>query len=105
MIAVSSFLLTLYDLIKRGKTKTAIDVIMRFFDRAMIKKNMQQCDEALRRLDPNRLNASMMLAVLCITEGLAEECPGRNSFYDRAMAALGKQRGQEIAKRLLEKHK
>ncbi len=53
----------------------------------------------------NKLSASMMLAVLCITEGLAEECPGRNSFYDRAMAALGKQRGQEIAKRLLEKHK
>jgi len=105
VVDVHRFLHTVYDSCQRDETQRAIDVILRFFDYAMINSKMLKCDEALRLLDPDRLGASMMMSVLCITEGLSHECPSRESFYARSISALTAQRGQEVAERLLRKHK
>lgn len=104
-VAVSSFLLDVYGLSARGETQRAVDAILRFFDRALSGREIPKCNDALERLDAKRLDASMMISVLCITEGLSQACPARETFYGAALRALASSRGHEAAERLLVKHR
>jgi hypothetical protein len=103
---VLAFLGGLYHLSRRGMDSQAIDSILRFFDQALIENKLEKCRETLRRLDPKKLDASMIKAVLVISgkarPWLYEE---RNGFFARAMASITAERGRQIAERLLVKHK
>jgi hypothetical protein len=104
-VEVHGFLGTLYNLADRNDTQRALDLILNFFDRAMVNRSLLKCDSALRAVDACRLNGAMMISVLCITEGLGEMCPARDFFYAKALEVLTKQRGRERAERQLSKYK
>ena len=103
---IRSFLLRVYRLTCEGFDRMAMDEIMSFFDDALIAGDTARCEKALERLDPERLNASMMLVALHIT-GKAKAWLGRSrdDFYSRAVTALAKERGRQQAERLLSKHR
>ena len=105
LLDLHGFLGTLYPLASRGDTQRAIDVILRFFDLAMINNNLLKCELLLWFLEPAKLGPAMIISVLCITEGLSQKCPARESFYNNAISSLAKQRGYEGAERLLKPYR
>lgn len=105
-VEVRLFLHRVYRLCRQGFDRMAMDEIMNFFDDALIEGDTVKCGKALEHLDPERLNASMMLVALHIT-GKAKAWLGsfRDDFYSRAVTALAKERGRQQAERLLSKHR
>jgi hypothetical protein len=102
---IRAFLDTVYMFNKQGRNHLAIDEILRFFDDALLAGNLDDCREALRRIDEGELSASMMKTVLVITGKAKAWLPERDEFFTRAMGALSKERGLPAAERLLNKHR
>jgi hypothetical protein len=105
LIEVHGVVRTLHALADQNETQRALDLIIRFFDGAMVNRKFLRCESALRIMKPSKLNGAMMISVLGITEGLGENCPARDAFYRSAIEALAEQRGRERAERLLRKFK
>ena len=103
-VEIPDFLNEIYHLSREKRNHLAIDAILRFFDEALLARDLLKCQETLRQMDAAQLSASMMKTVLVITGKARAWLPERTAFFERAMDALTATRGRADAERLLNKH-
>ena len=99
------FVQSIYSLHRQGKKQKALDMIMAYFDDAMIKRRIAQCDVTLSKIDARMIGSSMIITVLGITGAARAYLRERPDFIARALDVLADERGRANAERLLAKYR
>ncbi|MGO8898442.1 MAG: hypothetical protein ACLQU5_08835 [Isosphaeraceae bacterium] len=99
------FVQSIYSLHRQGKKQKALDMIMAYFDDAMIERRIAQCDVTLSKIDARMIGSSMIITILGITGAAKAYLRERPDFIARALDALADERGRAYAERLLAKYR
>jgi len=99
------FVQSIYSLHRQGRKQEALDMIMAYFDDAMIERRIAQCDVTLSKIDARMIGSSMIITVLGITGAARAYLRERPDFIARALDALADERGRAYAERLLAKYR
>jgi hypothetical protein len=97
---VQAFLEEVYDLGTRD-LQTATDRVFDTIDRLLCDGREEVCDQILARVEVARLPTALLRSFLTITAPAKGRLPSRPAFYARAYSELERQRGPDMAKRLL----
>jgi hypothetical protein len=97
---VRTFLEEVYDLGQRD-LQAATDKVFDTIDRLLCEGREGLCDEILASVEVGRLPSALLRSFLTITAPAKERLPSRPSFFAMAYPEVERQRGPEMAKRLL----
>lgn len=98
----SVLLSTVYDLYKCGREDYAIDVIFRHMDNLFVERNFEACDLILHKVNIKRISVVLMISFLTITAAYKADLKSRKLFYRCVKRLIIKERGEVVARRLLD---
>ncbi len=81
--------------------QSATDRVFDKIDRLLCDASEDVCDEILARVDVTRLPTALLRSFLTITAPAKGKLPSRRSFFAKAYGEMERQRGPEMAQRLL----
>jgi hypothetical protein len=99
-VDIRAFLEKVYDLGQRD-LQAATDKVFDTIDRLLCDGRESVCDEILAHVDVTRLPSALLRSFLTITAPAREKLCSRRFFYARAYGEVERQRGADMAKRLL----
>ncbi|MBL8792310.1 MAG: hypothetical protein JNM56_00240 [Planctomycetia bacterium] len=94
----------LYALCRVDRRRDAIARALDFFDDRLLAGDFRDCDRALRQLEVAKLSPSVLVSILGITIR-AKKLECRDSFYQRALEEIARQKGKKYATELLTKYR
>ena len=92
---------TVHRLAESAEHDAAADAIFDRFDAWACAGQWGFCDEALAKLDPQRLTSFELSAVLAITVHFAERLKLRHAFFTASHARIAASKGEKYAEELL----
>ncbi len=97
---VRAFLGDVYDLGQRD-LQVATDKVFDVIDRLLCDGREEVCDEILASVEIAKLPSALLRSLLTITAPAKERLRSRSSFFAEAYGEVERQRGPDMAKRLL----
>ena len=105
LVGGECFLVELYRLSREGQKEFALDLIFQTIDGLLSRWRPGDCDELLRAADPTRLDTTSLVGFLNATLPAAARLLERPAFVAKASERLRALRGDEVAKRLVDRHR
>lgn len=99
-LGVSAFLEDVYDIGQRD-IQAATDKVFDTIDRLLCDGREDLCDEILASVEVARLPSALLRSFLTITAPAKDRLRSRSSFFAKAFDEVKRQRGLDLAKRLL----
>lgn len=100
-----SKLLTVYRLAAGGKKEEALDLIFQGVDKLLCEHRFDECDALLQDVDLTHLDSSLIVGFLNATLPARPQLQKRAAFVERAATSLRRLRGDEVAERLIQRHR
>ncbi len=101
---VETFLEEFAALARTTKVQKTIDHVFDFFDRLLGEGDFALANRIIARIDAESIQPVFLAAILSITKPARERLPARKSFADKASEAVARQRGDDEARKLLDKY-
>jgi hypothetical protein len=98
------FLDQVYQLSNLGKVHAAGDIIFDLIQGFLKAGSFSACDQLLSMVDVPRLNPALMITFLATTFTARDRLRAREAYFSRVLAYLTEERGEDRAKRLLDKY-
>ena len=102
--AVETFLEEFAALARTTKVQKTIDHIFDFFDSLLVERDFALANRIIARMNADSIQPVFLAAILSITKPARDRLPARKSFADKASEAVARQRGDEEARKLLDKY-